>query len=110
MKELIIEGIDDTYTVWIGQNAQDNWDIISKADQNDIWFHLEGSPSPHVILRVENKKYDKRILNRCACICKEGSKLKDTKNAHIIYTEIKHITKGDKPGSVFTRKTKTIKI
>ena len=111
MKELIIEGQNDLlYTVWIGQNAQDNWDIISMADQNDMWFHVEGFPSSHVILRCANGTYDKRILNRCAVLCKEHSKQKDARNVIIIYTEIKNITKGDKPGAVITKKTKKIKI
>lgn len=119
IKEIEIESSSgDIFKAWIGRDAQNNWDIITAANPNDIWFHLEDHPSPHIILRINNngdgvdndKKYDKRTINRCAYLCKAGSKLKDTKNVYVIYTEVKNVTKADKPGAVTTTKTKRIKI
>lgn len=43
-----IDSQSNIYTVRIDKSAKDNWDMIDKADQNDLWFHLESFPSPHV--------------------------------------------------------------
>lgn len=96
--------------ILIGQNAQDNWNIIDKSNPYDIWFHLEGKPSCHVILQLPSHKsiVTKTTLNHCAALCKENSKYANYKNIQIIYTEIKYVTKGDDIGSVHTKKTKII--
>lgn len=98
---------------WIGENAQDNWDIIDRADDNDIWFHLADYPSAHVILRTENitiNKISKRTFTQCALQCKRNSKIlqQNKSKARVIYTQIKNITKGDKLGSVYTKAKKYI--
>lgn len=96
----------------IGQNAQDNWNIIDQANKHDMWFHLEGKPSCHVILQLPSHKsvVNKKTLNYCANICKANSKFSNHKNIEVIYTEIKYITKGDDVGSVHTKKTKSITV
>ena len=100
---------DFTYTIKIGENAQDNWDIISESNQNDIWFHVENHPSCHVIILTNNrKKIHKSVINHAASLCKEGCKLNSVKKLKIIYTEIKNIRKADKVGSVYTKNTKEI--
>jgi DNA phosphorothioation-dependent restriction protein DptG len=103
------------YQIKIGQNAQDNWDIIMSSDKSDIWFHVSNNPSCHVILASDNenlKMIPKSVLHHCASLCKDGSKQKDCRSVSIIYTEIKNvlIDKKGRIGSVFTKNTKTIKI
>ncbi len=98
------------YIIKIGNNAQENWDLISSATQNDIWFHLgDNRPSPHVILQIpenyKSTKIPKRVINRCCVLCKQHSKYENIKKVTIIYTEIKNVSKGDKIGSVYTKKT-----
>jgi len=110
MKEL--QHIDDDliYDIIIGKNAQENWNIIDNAKSDDWWFHIDDFPSCHVILKtIENIKPSKKIINYCACLCKENSKLKNNKNVKIIYTQIKNIKKADIVGSVYTKNTKIIK-
>ena len=63
----------------IGQNAQDNFDIIDISQPTDIWFHLQGTSSCHVIAIIpENMKLDKKqkkqIITQGALICKQNSK------------------------------------
>jgi len=45
MKEL---EFNDT-RILLGENAQDNWDIID-FESNHIWLHLDSFPSCHVII------------------------------------------------------------
>lgn len=56
MKYQIFEYENEKYTIIIGENAKDNWNIIDMADQNDIWFHINNIPSPHIILKSNGKK------------------------------------------------------
>lgn len=95
---------------WIGENAQDNWDIIDKANPKDIWFHLANEPSAHIILRLPEdiknirKQLSKQTLLHCGMVCKQHSKFATAPKKKVVYTEILNISKGDKPGAVFTRK------
>lgn len=97
------------YSIKVGENAQDNWDIIASSKQNDLWFHISKFPSCHVVLEVSGKKSPHRsAINRCAIICKERSKTPN--KVDVIYTEIKNVKKADKVGSVYTKKTRIIKL
>lgn len=104
------EKINQDLVYWVGENAQDNWDMIDKSDQNNVWFHLDGHPSAHVILRIDfdKKKLLKQTLLQCAVQCKINSKfVNQTSNKQkikIVYTEIRNISKADKIGSVNLKK------
>ena len=101
------------YSIKVGNNAKENWDIISGASQNDIWFHLGGHmASPHVVLSIPHgfklKKIPIKIITHCAALCKQHSKYSNINKVTVIYTEIKNISKGDTIGSVHTKKTSSI--
>lgn len=81
----------------IGENAQDNWDIIQASKPTDIWFHMKSFPSSHVIIRDEDPDED-RIME-AAIICKSNSKYR-FKNAKVSYTPISNIVLSDVVGSV----------
>jgi predicted ribosome quality control (RQC) complex YloA/Tae2 family protein len=102
---------DKIFQIRIGESAQENWDLIDKSFQNDIWFHVHNQPSCHVVLTVDDYKKTphKSVLNYCATLCKEGSKVKTNKNITVIYTLIKNVKKSGNPGSVTTTNTYKIK-
>lgn len=110
-----IEIEEDIFIIYIGTSAKENWDILSVASQNDIWFHLGGSfPSPHVILHLpenmKTKKIPKKLIYKCGLLCKMHSKYKNINILDVIYTEVKNVTKANKIGAVYTKKTKTISL
>ena len=95
----------------IGQCKEDHHQMIDESSPQDLWFHLEDHPSPHVFLKTNNttkNKISKNVIKACAFYCKQYSKLKSSNNVSIIYTEIKNVEKTDKIGCVITRNTKTI--
>lgn len=103
--------LDIELEVQCGENAQENWNLIDDSRQCDIWFHLENKPSPHVVLKTQNKKkIHKQTLLYCAMLCKQHSKLSEHKNTSIIYTEIKNISKGKEVGSVITKNINRLKL
>jgi predicted ribosome quality control (RQC) complex YloA/Tae2 family protein len=106
---------DIEYTMIIGKNAQDNWDIIKKANPNDIWFHVEYYPSGHVILQNPNKleieNIPPEVIIECCRKCKSrGSKCRSFNNVSVCYTQIKNVKFGKDIGSVYTSHTSSINV
>lgn len=113
MKQYNYNCIEDNYiyTINIGRNAKENWKLIDMSEQNDIWFHLDDSPSCHVVLSVGDiKKPHRKVIKYCALLCKTHSKMRNIKNISIIYTKIANIKKCKIVGSVITKNTKIIKL
>ena len=111
MEELFIfENI--SYTIFIGKNKNNNWDLIDNAKDSDIWFHVSNSSSSHVILQTELpiNKIPKQVIKRCACICKSHSSSKSEKKCKIIYTTISNVTKTHIVGQVTVNNTKELSI
>jgi predicted ribosome quality control (RQC) complex YloA/Tae2 family protein len=89
----------------VGANAQENHEIIDAANPNDLWFHVTGHASCHVIGKISkidslDKKAISKIAVQGALICKEHSNMKSQKKLSIDYTTISCVTKLEKPGSV----------
>lgn len=105
MKNFHIE--DENINIYVGENAQDNWDLLDNSNQNSTWMHLSKFSSPYVI--IDSKDPSKKIINYGACLCKQHSKYNNLKKIKVIYTNVKNVTKADKIGSVIIKgKTKEI--
>lgn len=106
MKEIIY----NDYTIFVGNNAVENWELIKDSKQRDIWLHLDAFPSPHVIIKYDNSKDDipKHIIYYAATLCKEYSKYKKIKGLHVMYTDIKNVKLGTKVGEAITKKYKIV--
>lgn len=115
MKEEIYKDIK----FYIGQNAQENWDLFDeslKINQDYIWFHLNSFPSPYVImystieelksLNLETEMLD--ILTYGANLCKENSKYKFLNDLKICYYSLKKLKKGIKIGEIIISGKKNI--
>ena len=100
---------DHNIEIYVGENANDNWDILDKANQNYIWMHLNNFSSPYIIINISNP--NKSILNYGASLCKLHSKFSKSNKIKVIYTEVKNVKKGNKLGSAIIKgKTKEIVI
>lgn len=111
-KIVFIEG--KTFEYEIGKSSQENHDIIDKANPYDLWFHVSNYPSCHVICKLEDIKYDKKMFNKIvkqgALCCKQYCKFKNVQDLTIIYTRIKNVIKTNIPGQVTTEHIKYISI
>jgi len=99
----------------VGTDAQDNFNIIDAAELTDMWFHLSGYSSCHVIAKmpqdiVLDKKQKLQIIKQGALICKQNSKRKSEQNVDVIYTTVSNITKTKIIGQVETANVKHIDI
>ena len=100
-----VEYNDITYV--IGENAQDNWDILDlykKENNKYIWFHLNSFSSCYVIMCSTINDIDKSLINDFlyygAELCKNNTKYRNLKNLKIIYTTLNKLSKTDTIGEV----------
>ena len=99
----------------VGTDAQDNFNIIDASEPTDMWFHLHGHSSCHVIAKMPqdialDKKQKLQIIKQGALICKQNSKRKSEQNVDVIYTALSNITKTKIIGQVETTNVKHIDI
>ena len=111
---LYLEGIERDITFYIGQNKNENFDVINKGNPEDLWFHAHNISSCHVVAIIPNdiSKPDRRyIIKTGALLCKKyTNKLACINSVEIGYTEIINIQKTKTPGCVKISSQKTIKI
>jgi len=117
VKSIYIEKLNQNVDFYIGENAEDNTNIVINADDDDLWFHIYDLPSPHILAVVHNILIERKMIDRKAIrsivvqgslLCKQNSKYKSEKKVDIIYTKIKNVIPTDKLGSVNTSNTKHI--
>ena len=127
--ELVENGT--AYTVWIGTSAADNWQMIQSAEPDDIWFHLEGVPSCHIILKKEfarlndessdtltvkrfhaDAEPDDAILYACAALCKKHTAkyriLMNRDCPPVQCTRVSNIRLGKTVGSVYIKDSRCL--
>jgi predicted ribosome quality control (RQC) complex YloA/Tae2 family protein len=93
----------DEVTYKVGKNAKENWDLIKKSENNDIWIHLHDYPSCHVIIENTKSLGKEHILYGC-CLCKENSKYKNDKKTKVSVLQMKYVKKGKVVGEAKLKK------
>ena len=98
------------WTIIIGKNKEENWQIIDESDPTDIWFHVRDIPSCHVILKTRSSlsSISRDVLKYSALLCKINSKAKTEKKAIIMYTPIEYVAKTKHVGEVNVSTFKTL--
>ena len=103
IKSIFIPNIKNNITFYIGQNTEENFQIIDNAKQTDLWFHIHQHSSCHVVASIP-EKYNKKQLHKIAVqgglLCKQYSKFKCHSNVNIVYCKVMHVKKTDILGQV----------
>ena len=99
----------------IGQNAQENWNILDegyKINNNYIWFHLNSFPSCYVIMYSSIEELKDNSLNDYltygANLCKQNTKYRNLNDLKICYTSLKNLKKTNKVGEIIINGKKNI--
>ena len=94
---LFLQGLNREITFYVGQNKNENFDVIDKGEPGDLWFHANEISSCHVVANIPkdiNKKEIKYIIKAGALLCKKyTNKLKSLTDVEIIYTEVENVEK-----------------
>lgn len=97
----------------IGKNAVENTELVLRSSDMDVWFHINGMPSAHLVyynpdghdLEYLRKK---GVIYRMAINLKKKTKYRKCNTIEVIYDYIKHITPLTKPGLVKCKSPHTI--
>jgi predicted ribosome quality control (RQC) complex YloA/Tae2 family protein len=100
------------FEIWVGRSDEGNDYLTTRlARGNDLFFHLEGYPGSHVILRTEGRTNppSEAVIDACE-LAVHYSKMKNASRADVHIAHIKDVKKpkGTKPGLVYVLKGKTI--
>lgn len=99
---------------YIGRSQSENFAVIDLGSPDDVWFHIAGLPSCHVVAVIpEDQTFSKKqmltIVKRGALLCKQNTnKAAKLKDVEITYAPIKNVQKTDVPGKVIVVHSKSI--
>ena len=97
--------------VLVGRNRKENELLTHRiAKSADIWFHVQGYPGSHVVLRGQNKEIPFADILEAAAIAAWFSKARGSTNIAVDYLFAKHVwrPKGAKSGAVYFSHQKTV--
>jgi predicted ribosome quality control (RQC) complex YloA/Tae2 family protein len=96
--------------VWVGRSSKENDFLTRAAHSEDLWFHVQGIPGSHVILRTGGRSAALRDLLFAAQLAAFYSKAKGDKNVPVDYTPKKNVWRPRKaaPGQVLYTGGKTL--
>jgi predicted ribosome quality control (RQC) complex YloA/Tae2 family protein len=98
--------------IWVGRSARGNDHLTTRlARGKDLFFHLDGAPGSHVVLRTEGRPDppSESVLDACE-LAVHFSKFKGASRADVHVVPIKNVRKpkGAKPGLVTVHGGKTV--
>jgi hypothetical protein len=103
--------IDDTHTILVGRSDRENDELTHRyAAPTDLWFHAQGSPGSHVILKGANRSTPSRIIELAAGTAAWFSKARGSATVPVICAEKRYVRRprGAKPGTASCSRSKTI--
>ncbi|GIW25434.1 NFACT family protein [Meiothermus sp.] len=98
------------FEVWVGRSSKENDLLTRMAHSEDLWFHTQGLPGSHVILRTQGQPAALPDLLYAAQLAAYHSKARGEKNVPVDYTAKKHVWRPRKaaPGQVLYTQGKTL--
>ncbi len=79
------------FEVWVGRNSKENDLLTRMAHSEDLWFHVQGLPGSHVILRTQGRPADLPDLLFAARLAAYHSRARGDRNVPVDYTAKKYV-------------------
>lgn len=102
------------WTLLVGGSAADNdYLSIELAQPDDWWFHVDGVPGAHVLLRArENQEPARETLEQAAAVAAYHSKARNAGTVPVHCTRARYVSKsrGASTGTVEVARGKTLKV
>jgi len=96
------------YKVFVGRNSNENQKLLSIAKSNDLWMHIKGVRSSHVIIRTDKQNLPDSVIHAAAKLCVDFS-VRNAGDYEVDYTKRKFV-KIQEGSSVLYNKYDTIRI
>jgi predicted ribosome quality control (RQC) complex YloA/Tae2 family protein len=102
------------YAVLYGRSSLENAAVLKAASPDDLWFHVQGTPGGHVVLRTNNRpgEVPQTALLEAARLAARQSLRRREAVVAVDYTLIKRLThiRGAGPGHVVYRDCQTLMV
>ncbi len=92
-------------TFRVGTSALENWTLLSSAEKDHWWVHLDDYPSAHVIVETDGDLISEELAYARQLILDQTPKA--PKSAKCIYALVQWVKKGSKPGEVLVKPGKS---
>ncbi|AZI43352.1 fibronectin-binding domain-containing protein [Deinococcus psychrotolerans] len=99
------------FEVLVGRNNKENATLTHRLGRStDYWFHVQGYPGSHVLVRTGGRDLDLPDILYAAQLAAQHSKARLSGNVPVDYTRIKHVwrPKGAPSGQVHYTQQKTV--
>ncbi|WP_189002088.1 Rqc2 family fibronectin-binding protein [Deinococcus roseus] len=99
------------YEVLVGRNSTENELLTHRIGKSmDHWFHAQGYPGSHVLVRSAGKELPFEVVLKVAALAAHYSKARASGNVPVDYTRIKHVwrPRGAGKGQVHYTQQKTV--
>ena len=103
--------IDDIHTIYVGKSDKENDELTHRfAKPTDLWFHAQGTPGSHVVLKGANRSTPSRVIEMAAEIAAWFSKARGSGTVPVICAEKRYVrrARGAKPGTASCIRSKTL--
>ncbi len=103
--------LDDTHTILVGKSDRENDELTHRyAKPTDLWFHAQGTPGSHVVLRGANRSTPASVIEKAAEVAAWFSKARGSGTVPVICAEKKYVrrARGAKPGTATCIRSKTL--
>lgn len=101
----------DGFEIRVGKSNIANDKLVRASNGNDLWFHVQGFPGSHVVVRAgKNREVPRTTLMEAAELALKYSTRAKDKKGTVVYTHIKHVKrpKHAPPGTVRITQEKTV--
>ena len=107
--------VDGRWEVWVGRSNLENDELTHRASSpDDWWFHAQGVPGSHVILRTGGQpdQVPKAVLEKAAAIAAHHSKGRTSGIVPVMMTLRKYVRKPRKSaaGAALPQRVKTLMV
>jgi predicted ribosome quality control (RQC) complex YloA/Tae2 family protein len=96
------------YKVLVGRNSNENQKLLEIAKANDLWMHIRGVRSSHVIIRTDKQNLPDSVIQAAAKLCVDFS-VKNAGDYEVDYSKRKFV-KVQEGSSVLYNKYDTITV
>lgn len=102
--------LSESHILYIGENATDNWSLLSNSSQKDIFLHLSSFSSAYGIIKANDIEITKTEIYKAGEYVKLNSnKAKNLNRVSVDYTSVSNVKKGEKVGQVIYKTNKMVK-
>ncbi len=89
----------------LGTTAVENWDILTKAEKDYWWVHLDDHASAHVIVETDINLIAEELEFARQLILQQTPKA--PKGARCVYAQVRWVKRGSKAGEVLIKPGKS---